>query len=153
MVKLYISAWRFWEIYNIACYIFYHGIEGFAMARFGEILAELRQEQKLTQKELAHKMFVTVGTISNYETGVHFPDVEKLIELADYFGVTTDYLLGRCEVDFSPDVFSENISGDRTVGKFIQDVRGISADRRHTLIKILDDMKLATVVRQYNAEK
>ena len=55
------------------------------MIAFGEILAELRQDRKMTQKDLAQAMFVTVGTISNYENGVHYPDVEKLISLADYF--------------------------------------------------------------------
>lgn len=73
------------------------------MISFGEILTELRQDRKMTQKDLAQAMFVTVGTISNYEHGVHYPDVEKLISLADYFNVTTDYLLGRCKVEFSPD--------------------------------------------------
>lgn len=68
------------------------------MRKFGEILAELRQDHKLTQKDLAQEMFVSVGTISNYENGVHYPDVEKLISLADFFDVTTDYLLGRCKV-------------------------------------------------------
>ena len=55
------------------------------MAQFGELLAELRQDRRLTQKELAQIIFVTDGTISNYENGVHPPDVDKLISLADFF--------------------------------------------------------------------
>ena len=77
------------------------------MALFGEILAELRQERKKKKKELAKVLYVTVGTISNYETGVHLPDIEKLTALADYFNVTADYLLGRCKFDFSLDMFEE----------------------------------------------
>lgn len=65
------------------------------MAQFGEILAELRQDRGLTQRELAKLFFVTPGTISNYEKGRHLPDAERLIKIADYFSVTTDYLLGR----------------------------------------------------------
>ena len=53
------------------------------MAQFGEILAELRKDHKMSQKELAKIIYVSTGTISNYETGTHFPDVEKLIALAD----------------------------------------------------------------------
>ena len=86
------------------------------MRKFGEILAELRQDHKLTQKDLAQEMFVSVGTISNYENGVHYPDVEKLISLADFFDVTTDYLLGRCKVDISPDIFDEVIIGEKDLG-------------------------------------
>lgn len=123
------------------------------MAQFGEILAELRQDRKMTQKELAQKMFVTVGTISNYENGVHFPDVEKLIALADFFDVTTDYLLGRCKLNFSPDVFDEVIVEESTVGSLIHDVRSITPERKRALTLLLNDMKLGTMIKQYNREK
>ena len=55
------------------------------MAQLGEILAELRQERGMTQKALGHVLCVSAGTISNYEKGVHLPDADKLIILADYF--------------------------------------------------------------------
>ena len=123
------------------------------MIAFGEILAELRQDRKMTQKDLAQAMFVTVGTISNYENGVHYPDVEKLISLADYFNVTTDYLLGRCKANVSPDVFDESIIGEKTMGQLVNDIRTLSRSRRQSLAIILDDMKLATMVNRYNREK
>ncbi len=63
--------------------------------KFGEILAELRQDKGLLQKDLAAIISVSVSTVSNYETGAHFPDVETLLKLADYFEVSIDYLLGR----------------------------------------------------------
>ena len=65
------------------------------MATFGELLAELRQDKGLTQKQLGRVLSVSTGTISNYENGVHYPDLEKLVALADYFQVSTDYLLAR----------------------------------------------------------
>ena len=65
------------------------------MAHLGELIAELRQDKGLTQKELGDILCVSSGTISNYENGVHLPDVDKVIALANYFHVTTDYLLGR----------------------------------------------------------
>ena len=63
------------------------------MTKFGEILMQLRQEKHLSQAELGHIIYVSGGTISNYEKGVHYPDVEKLVRLADYFNVSIDYLL------------------------------------------------------------
>ena len=45
------------------------------MAQLGDILAELRQERGLTQKELGQVLCVSTGTISNYENGVHLPDL------------------------------------------------------------------------------
>lgn len=65
--------------------------------RFGELLAKLRKEKGILQKELATYLNVTVATISNYEKGVHSPDYETLVKLADFFDVLTDYLLQRTD--------------------------------------------------------
>ena len=77
------------------------------MTRFGEILAELRQDRGLTQETLAKVLFVTAGTISNYENSAHFPDIEKLTALADFFDVPLDYLLGRCASSLPPGTLDE----------------------------------------------
>lgn len=111
------------------------------MARFGEVLAELRSDRKLTQKALADILHVTVGTISNYENGVHFPDVEKLTDLADYFQVTTDYLLGRCTYSISPNIFEETLLNGKTVGDIITILRHLSPERRQAISVILSDME------------
>lgn len=49
----------------------------------------------LTQKEVAEKLNVSINTVSNWETGAKKITVDKLLTLADMFGVSTDYLLGR----------------------------------------------------------
>lgn len=119
------------------------------MATFGELLAELRQDRHLTQEQLAKILFVTAGTISNYENNVHFPDVEKLIALADYFGVTTDYLLGRSSVNLAADVFDKTVAPGMTVGSFIQELEDLSPERKQTLLQIMQDMQLSMMVSQY----
>ena len=116
------------------------------MAQFGEILAELRQDRGLTQRDLAKLFFVTPGTISNYEKGRHLPDAERLIKIADYFSVTTDYLLGRS----SADVFSAPLLDDMTAGEMIQLVQTLSPDRKKALCLLLRDLHFSTVVGQYN---
>ena len=116
------------------------------MAQFGELLAELRQDRKLTQKDLARILFVTPGTISNYENNAHFPDVEKLMELADFFGVTTDYLLGRSSCNLSLEVFDESLTDGWTIGELIKDFKAISPERKRTLLLMIQDMKLGSMV-------
>lgn len=123
------------------------------MAQFGELLAELRQDRRLTQKELAQIIFVTDGTISNYENGVHLPDVDKLISLADFFGVTVDYLLGRCSSSLSPDVFDEPVIGKKTAGELIRDIREMTSERKQALSVIINDMNFSMMVGQYGKEK
>lgn len=61
----------------------------------GSRLRALREKRKLTQKELAEKLNIPNQNISNYERDFRQPDYETLQMLADFFGVTTDYLLGR----------------------------------------------------------
>lgn len=64
---------------------------------FGKTLQNLRTERGIFQKELAAALHLSVGTVSNYEEGVSTPDLEMLCRIADYFQVSTDYLLGRTQ--------------------------------------------------------
>lgn len=58
-------------------------------------LAVLRKECGLSQQKLASDIGLARNTICQYESGNRVPDVSTLVLLADYFGVSTDYLLGR----------------------------------------------------------
>lgn len=64
---------------------------------FGERLARLRTNKGLSQYKLAELLGFSRGQIANYEHGTREPDHETLRRLADFFGVTTDYLLGRTD--------------------------------------------------------
>lgn len=57
-------------------------------------LKELRQEKKLSQKELAENIGVHYRTLQNWENGESQIKPEKAQQLADYFGVSVGYLLG-----------------------------------------------------------
>ena len=63
----------------------------------GQRLRELRAERKLPQKELAEMLDVTLRHYQRVEHGEINLSVLTLCTLADYYGVTTDYLLGRSE--------------------------------------------------------
>ena len=63
-----------------------------------ENLRLLRNEKGMTIMDLALEMDVVQSTIQQYETGINEPNIEMLIKLADYFGVTIDYLVGRSPV-------------------------------------------------------
>lgn len=123
------------------------------MEKFGAVLAELRQDKRLTQKELAKELHVSVGTISNYEKSAYFPDIEKLINLADFFGVTTDYLLGRSVYDFSPDVLSEVIVEDKTAGDIVKVLRQLPLESKKAIAHILSMMEFHMTVSQYGAKE
>ena len=64
---------------------------------FSERLKQLRDEQELSQYELADALKLSRGLLGNYEQGRREPDYDTLIFLASYFGVSTDYMLGITE--------------------------------------------------------
>lgn len=53
----------------------------------GEFLKHLRKDKGLTQEQLAEHFFVSSRTVSRWETGRNMPDVDMLIELADFYDV------------------------------------------------------------------
>ena len=58
-------------------------------------IRELRKGKKLTQAKLCDNIKIAQPTLSGYENGVTEPDNETLFKIADFFGVSVDYLLGR----------------------------------------------------------
>lgn len=61
-------------------------------------IRDLREDHDFSQREIAEKLGTTQRTYSYYETGQHVIPPEILIQLADFYGVTVDYLLGRSDV-------------------------------------------------------
>ena len=74
-------------------------------------LKALRSERGMSQTEFANKIGVAQNTVSNWENGNRLIDTETVARIADYFGVTIDYLLGRTD-DMNQNSVEENISFD-----------------------------------------
>ena len=67
------------------------------MENFAKRLRELRKEQNISQRKLAQIFGLSHTAYGDYERNINQPSLETLIVIAEYFGVTTDYLLGREE--------------------------------------------------------
>ena len=67
------------------------------MGKFSERLKELRKERGLKQREMAEICTLKVRSYQQYEYEETYPTVPGLIFLADYFEVSTNYLLGRSD--------------------------------------------------------
>ena len=61
---------------------------------FGLVLKQLRKSRNQTQEELGSHIGLSKAVVSKYENGMGYPTFDVLIHIANYFGVTTDYLLG-----------------------------------------------------------
>ncbi len=94
---------------------------------FANRLRFLRQTKGLNQVQLAQKLGVTKQSVSNWENDNIMPSIEMLIKIADFFTVSTDYLLGR--------------DGQEDHGAFTLDVTGLSPLQREHLRLIVDDLR------------
>lgn len=93
---------------------------------FASMLKQLREQNRLSQKDIADYLGITRQAVASYELAKREPDYDVLKKLADYFGVSVDYLLGRANCrDVNAVTVGRNIDlikGDRTYLELSQDI-------------------------------
>lgn len=67
------------------------------MSAFSDRLVELRNGRSLSQKEAAKEFGVVVRAYQRYEYGEREPQLSVLVRMADFYGVSLDYLAGRTD--------------------------------------------------------
>lgn len=95
------------------------------MQKFSNRLVSLRKERGLTQEALAKIVHLKRSTLSGYESEGKEPNLETVCMLAEYFGVTCDYLLGRSDRRAHVrDVFyNDNVNFQKHLNSLPQDLR------------------------------
>ena len=68
---------------------------------FSDRLKSLRHSQGLTQDDVAIAINVSRQSIGNYENLTVYPDLDTLVQIADFFNVSADYLLCRTDVKYN----------------------------------------------------
>lgn len=107
---------------------------------FGKRIKKFRQQQHLTQKEMAAKLGVALSQYNKYEYGFHFPPVEKLVLLTGLFDTTIDYLVTGSRND------DTTLSNTRLL-KRLRELEGFKADDQEAVIKLLDAMIMKNKVQ------
>ena len=95
----------------------------------GSKIRELRLEKNMLQKELAAHLQVSTGTVCNYEKNTHFPDGDALCKIADLFGVSIDYLMGRTNFRSGLEALTQEISPDFLLADLVNEI--VSLDVQH----------------------
>lgn len=116
---------------------------------FPERLRELRTRNGNKQSTLAKLIHRSPCSISNYENGINSPDLETLVQIADFYGVSTDYLLGRTNFPSIPNSLPKVIYGQYTVGRFLHLLGHLPEKDRKFLVYSL---RLLESVRQNEKE-
>lgn len=99
-------------------------------------LKKLRNENNVTQQQLADAISVSQQSINKYENHNIEPDISTLIQMADYFNVTVDYLIGR-----TGDVCADKSCGSslsRTELQIINKIRLLNKKQKDVLVSLID---------------
>lgn len=100
------------------------------MAQFDKILKLLRSEKNMSQQELADALGISKSAINMYERGERQPKFEILEQIADYFIVDMDYLLGRTSKTtkiINPNTLAAHFDGDEYTAEELDKIREFAA--------------------------
>jgi len=100
-------------------------------AAVGARIKDLRKARGWTMKDLAGRLGVRHTHLSKYESGLHAPPLEKLVQLGDLFGVTVDYLVTGRQPDGQP------ITSMHLLERF-RALEAAPADDQTTVVNVID---------------
>ena len=104
---------------------------------FGEKLAQIRKDKKMSQQELAKKAGIHANVLGRYERGEARPFIEVGVKLAQALEVSTDYLLGNSNLDI-----------DMNTLKKIEEIAKLPEENRQQLLQMIDYFILGFKAKQ-----
>lgn len=103
----------------------------------GDILKELRLKRQLTSEQLCERLGIKGGSYRNYERNDRKPDYDTLVKLADFYGVSTDYILGRPNAKAPKDPFDEIETVDEMEKDLIKEWLNLDEKSRKSFLDVL----------------
>lgn len=104
----------------------------------GQILRQLREKQNVRQKDIADYLEITQQAYQRYEAGTSEPSGDLLCKIANFYGVTTDYLLGRDVQSITPlEMLSKQENMDEIEEVFLQKYLEMPPEGRDAIIKAM----------------
>lgn len=119
------------------------------LSKFSENLKQLRRISNLTGAELATKLNISQSALSNWETGRHYPHLEDVMKISEFFNVSVDDLLGidkrkfKCEIiSYNDKVLKENFN--EKVEIMFEDLTVLTEDELRDVRLAIDLIKART---------
>lgn len=103
------------------------------LGAFGARLKELRKKKGWTQKELASKVGIRFSQLNKYESGLHAPPLDKLVEFAEVLDTDLDYLLTGNRSEGVP------LRSTRLIERF-RELEEFSSEDREAVLRLIDAM-------------
>lgn len=118
------------------------------MKLYTEVLRALREDHDLKQKEVAQIIGTTQQHYSRYETGSYEIPVFALCKLADYYGVSTDYILGRVSYSNSDSKILKEIGNHPVLANIFSDLIDLNNESHKAITEYVSLHKLKEKVEQ-----
>jgi transcriptional regulator with XRE-family HTH domain len=107
------------------------------MKIYRDIIRNLRIDNDLTQAQIAAELNTTYQQYQKYESGKNEMPIRVLVRLADYYGVSTDYLLGRTKCRDGVDAQNTKITEDISAGEAISDILNLGLPTRAAVVEYI----------------
>ena len=103
-------------------------------------LYELREGKKLSQRTMAEKLSISQSTYHNWENSITQPSIEQLIDIAKFFGVSVDYLIGNSDYEGIIHYNNSFLTQDET--ELIRVYSTLSDNGKKSILEFIKSIKL-----------
>ena len=107
-----------------------------------ELLRDLRADNDLSQNGVASVLGISQQHYSKYETGEYEIPLRHFTKLAEYYGVSADYLLGRCDLHGKKPLGTVYVTRGCTCEKLLTDTLSLSGKGRQAVVEYVALQKL-----------
>ena len=107
-----------------------------------ELFRELREDHDCSQSEVAAVLGISQQHYSKYENGEYEIPLRHFITLAEYYGVSADYLIGRCSYDEKKPLELVYVTRDCSCEKLLQDILSLDEHGRASVVEYVGLQKL-----------
>ena len=102
-------------------------------------LRYLREKYGVSQSQLAKAIGVTQQSVNKYENQPTEPDVPRLIQIANFFGTSVDFLIGNTDIERKYEVVHESDLNDNEM-LMVREYRETGADGRNIILSLLREL-------------
>lgn len=124
------------NLYNFISYFDW----GNTVSTFGERLNILRQKRGLTQQDLADYFHISNSSISSYETGTRIPDITFLKDIAEFFEVSSDYLIGLSDSPLPREILETSMVDGVPYHSILERIQKLSEEQKMALNILLGSL-------------
>ena len=107
-----------------------------------DLLRELREDHDYSQSDIASVLDISQQHYSKYEKGEYELPLRHFITLAEHYGVSADYLIGRCSYDEKKPLEMVYVTRDCSCEKLVKDTLSLSEHGRMSVVEYIELQKL-----------